>query len=315
MVKSINAYLVGQAEASQASEPYKTMNDWYTNNLNSIEKHHLKQAAQVSSWAMVLDIVTLKNLTLSQKHMCLYNSANANYCCNTTSSWHLTLTGGVAAYFTGEATCTTYAGGLTEFPANKVGDWGDHFVIMVQNGTTRSKANAIVYGNRVLTVATASGAQASELAFAVHTYPSPAIVSYSDITTTGNPAANSGMTIGEEVTCDTTKWKEAAGCDGITRWGFGAHTKATTTTDGSVRAYQFLADEQPLNRMAVFGVEKKDVINFVMYDHRVRTTVPQADYGPATSYWGVGTFTYDATTGAASLAAGAATLLALTSLF
>ena len=40
-VKEVKLYLVGQPDTATASEPYKTMNDWYTANYNAIEKHNL----------------------------------------------------------------------------------------------------------------------------------------------------------------------------------------------------------------------------------------------------------------------------------
>lgn len=137
---------------------------------------------------MVMDITTTMNLTVKEKLMCRYLLASTEYCCNNTSgtpNWTTTLS---ASSYYPAANCNALGTFPTVLPANEVGDLGDYFAIMVQNGTTHSKAKAIVYGRRVTTKAAASTSQVSELGFASYDFATPAIVNYADITTTGNPA-------------------------------------------------------------------------------------------------------------------------------
>lgn len=136
--------------------------------------------------------------------------------------------------------------------------------------------------------------------------------SVSDVATGGTRAGIDSAAI---VTCDTAKWASATACDGILKWGTGTLTEASGTTNGSVTAWMWLADMNPTSVASVFGVEKDDVINIMVYQHiesKFVTTAASVIRDDAlvnsrSNSYGVATFTH---AGANSTMLGAAALTA-----
>lgn len=68
------------------------------------------------------------------------------------------------------------------------------------------------------------------------------------------------------LTCETTKWVSATACEGITKWALSAGTDYTSSTSkGTKRAWLWLADADPTDKTAVFGVEKDNVLEVTLH--------------------------------------------------
>lgn len=118
------------------------------------------------------------------------------------------------------------------------------------------------------------------------------------------------------LTCDTTKWASATACDGVTRWGMGTMTDYTSATaKGGFDAWMWLADRNPTSAASVFGVEKDDVINIIVYQHSQGTHTGVAALETASAIgatlcsnkYGVATFTH---AGASATMLGASAVMA-----
>jgi len=59
-LEKVEVMLAG-AKADASTEPYKTMNTWYSTNKAAIDAANLAGAVQVASWAIVVKVTTSKN--------------------------------------------------------------------------------------------------------------------------------------------------------------------------------------------------------------------------------------------------------------
>jgi hypothetical protein len=119
------------------------------------------------------------------------------------------------------------------------------------------------------------------------------------------------------ITCDTTKWASSTACNGVTKWAFNTGTPyVSNTVKGSKRAWIWLADEHPISKSSVFGVEKGDELEITLHQHndfKVSTagacalSTAGADTHTRFNMWGVAYYKH---TGASATLLGASAVMA-----
>lgn len=91
------------------------------------------------------------------------------------------------------------------------------------------------------------------------------------------------------ITCDITKWKDATGCNGITKpWAHGnvVQYNSVGPVKGSVRAWHYLGDVGS-DITKVWTIEKADVLNILLFefiDKKKASAAAGADWGANGSY-------------------------------
>ena len=110
------------------------------------------------------------------------------------------------------------------------------------------------------------------------------------------------------ITCDTTKWASSTACNGVTKWAF------NTGTSSSKRAWIWLADEHPISKSSIFGVEKGDELEITLHQHNEFYVNNAACALPTTpvkhtrfNIWGVAYYKH---TGASATLLGASAVMA-----
>lgn len=77
-----------------------------------------------------------------------------------------------------------------------------------------------------------------------------------------NPAFSS------QYVCDTARWTDASGCNGIDRpWAFGTATLVSGTATGKVRAWHYLAETASADKSLLLSIEKTDVLQFFIHEY------------------------------------------------
>lgn len=74
------------------------------------------------------------------------------------------------------------------------------------------------------------------------------------------------ITSSTPLSCDTTKWATTDACESLTKWRFSTGTDYTSSTSkGTKRAWLWLADADPTDKTAVFGVEKDNILELTLH--------------------------------------------------
>lgn len=298
-VKSATVTLVGQSDAAKA--PAKTVSDWLTAQASAISGQSLTTETKVSSWAVVVDVTTNKNT--------VYNQAVSKSTAN-------------------PALCedVTKTGGLNPVPstAPAAGAAGDTFNIILNTGTTTNKQPLVIRaGAFVKTPVTTSAAQVSENREENWSATVTGITDYKDHAKNTTPS----FTWTKAETCDTTKWSTATDCKSLVgHWAWTTATWQTTTTDGSHRFYQWLADNAT-EKTKILSIEDKEVLNLIIAETyafvfsstagaNTNSCANSPAYAGSTKF-SVHTATYAKGSGASSTILGASALVAglLASLF
>ena len=192
-----------------------------------------------------------------------------------------------------------------------VGSTGDKVAVLVNVDAGSYTQNALHVAQTVTRIDDTTTTLTDEQTQSVQASTRPLTVTV-DYTVTTNTAA--AGTWGAETVCGT-KW--AGACNGLSApWGLHTLTEAVTvlgvTINGTLRAYKWLGDKGS-TASKVMQVEKDDKLNILCYEFvdKVYDSVAGA-WGTSTTRWAVSQYTV---TGASSLVASAAALLAASQLF
>lgn len=284
-VEKVTISLVGQPDS--AKNPAKEITTWLSDNASAISTAGLTTETKVSSWAVVVDVVTKASATaIVYNEVTTKDNANPAVCYNPTD----------------------VLGANTTRPT--LGAAGDTWAIVLTTGTSSNKQPfAIRTGRYVDRAATSALGQTSALGEQSWSY-SDAPKDYTD------KSKNTGEVKMTTVqTCDTAKWASATACKGLVGiWGANTATWATSTVAGSHRYFHWLADAAT-SKSNIFSIEDKEVLNLavaeiyaIAYDANGTNKCAAAPAG--TTQYGVATATYAKGSGATSTILGASALVA-----
>lgn len=331
-VDKVSFFLWGSAADKTGEDPYKTMNTWYTTNKAALDSASLASSAQVGPWGLYVDIQR--------------NIADTNVRAPPAFSVKAALEATTSCY--ANTSISTGGGDANLLYAPPVGTIGASFGFGIKNSTTGALSPWLVWGSRVLTLATTSAAGTASVIWDSYdwtpntTITDFAAISASQQTTLSGTTSASGTayTVFNSAndgvfpprttarTCDTTKWASATACEGVTKWALSTGTDYTSSTaKGTKRAWIWLADANPTAKASVFGVEKSDVLQIQLHQENTWfgtgtgtagvCALPAS--GAATTYnnrrnlWGVGTWTHSGAS--ATLLGASAVMAALISFF